>query len=241
MTDELTTAQHAIFTSTTPKNVIKTRQGGGGKVLSYVSADYVIRTLNTAFGFNWDLVILDEKLLPNDQEPREAIVKAQLVIHGPNGQLVKTQFGGQDCKKHNCYACKNDYKRKSACKVCGGTGKGDYISIADDLKGAASDALKKCASMVGIALDLYGNTPEAQPERPTNGNGTRPNGNGTKEPSKPALDLYSKVKEAFDLTPAEFTNLVKECGWDKVTAKNSDAIFSQIEKLQQVTDEDLDF
>ncbi len=76
---------------------------------------------------------------------------------------------------------------------------------------------------------------------PANGNGTRPNGNGTKEPSKPALDLYSKVKEAFDLTPAEFTNLVKECGWDKVTAKNSDTIFSQIEKLQQVTDEDLDF
>jgi len=30
------------------------------------------------------------------------------------------------------------------------------VSIADDLKAAASDALKKCASLFGVALEMYG-------------------------------------------------------------------------------------
>jgi hypothetical protein len=33
---------------------------------------------------------------------------------------------------------------------------GSVMSIADDLKAAASDALKKAASMLGVGLDLYG-------------------------------------------------------------------------------------
>lgn len=32
---------------------------------------------------------------------------------------------------------------------------GDTISVADDLKAAASDCLKKCASMLGVAGDVY--------------------------------------------------------------------------------------
>jgi hypothetical protein len=44
---------------------------------------------------------------------------------------------------------------------------GRAISIADDLKAAASDALKKCASLFGVALEMYGGaTPNG-----TNGNG----------------------------------------------------------------------
>ena len=33
---------------------------------------------------------------------------------------------------------------------------GRVLSVADDLKAAASDALKKCASLFGVALELYG-------------------------------------------------------------------------------------
>jgi hypothetical protein len=32
---------------------------------------------------------------------------------------------------------------------------GKVVSLADDLKAAASDALKKCASLLGVGLDLY--------------------------------------------------------------------------------------
>ena len=42
---------------------------------------------------------------------------------------------------------------------------GRAVSIADDLKAAASDALKKCASLFGVALEMYGGASTA------NGNG----------------------------------------------------------------------
>ncbi len=40
---------------------------------------------------------------------------------------------------------------------------GRAVSIADDLKAAASDALKKCASLLGVALELYGGTSASAP------------------------------------------------------------------------------
>src|SRR5205085_662824 len=53
--------------------------------------------------------------------------------------IVKTQFGGAEIKRH-----------------ASGPRSGRPLSIADDYKAAASDALKKCASLLGIGLDLYG-------------------------------------------------------------------------------------
>lgn len=43
---------------------------------------------------------------------------------------------------------------------------GKEVSIADDLKSAASDALKKAASLLGVALELYGGPPAAHEQRP---------------------------------------------------------------------------
>ena len=45
---------------------------------------------------------------------------------------------------------------------------GVVVSIADDLKAAASDSLKKCASLLGVALELYGGAAaeEPKPTRP---------------------------------------------------------------------------
>lgn len=57
---------------------------------------------------------------------------------------------------------------------------GAVVSIADDLKAAASDALKKAASLLGVGLELY----SGQGVQPANnGNGTRPgNGRGPGHP-----------------------------------------------------------
>ena len=53
----------------------------------------------------------------------------------------------------------------------GGTGitldkSGEVMSVADDLKAASSDSLKKCASLLGVGLELYGGQPAHEPERP---------------------------------------------------------------------------
>ena len=40
------------------------------------------------------------------------------------------------------------------------------MSLADNFKAAASDALKKAASLLGVGLELYGDQPAQEPERP---------------------------------------------------------------------------
>jgi hypothetical protein len=52
---------------------------------------------------------------------------------------------------------------------------GDPVSLADDLKAATSDSLKKAASLLGVGLELYGGVAVAP--KPANGNGAV-NGNG---------------------------------------------------------------
>jgi hypothetical protein len=128
-------AQVDFLLQRTPKNEIKLRQGRGGLQFSYVEHGYVTERLNMVFGFNWDFEIVDKQILED-----EVIVEAKLTVRTPKGQtIVKTQFGGADIKRHTS-----------------GPKSGRPLSIADDYKAAGSDALKKCASLLGIGLDLYG-------------------------------------------------------------------------------------
>ena len=55
---------------------------------------------------------------------------------GPDGLVSKEAYGGADIKQ--------------------ASGGGKVIDIADDLKSASTDALKKAGSMIGIAADIYG-------------------------------------------------------------------------------------
>jgi hypothetical protein len=131
----LNEAQVDFLLQRTPKHEIKTRQGRGGLQFSYVEHGYVTERLNLVFGFNWDFEVTDKQILDD-----EVIVEARLTVRTPGGQtIVKTQFGGAEIKRH-----------------ASGPRSGRPLSIADDYKAAASDALKKCASLLGVGLDLYG-------------------------------------------------------------------------------------
>jgi hypothetical protein len=141
----LSEAQVDFLMQRTPKREIKMRQGRGGLQFAYVEHGYVTERLNLVFGFNWDFEIVDKQILED-----EVIVEARLTVRTPGGQtIVKTQFGGADIKRHAL-----------------GPKNGRPLSIADDYKAAASDALKKCASLLGIGLDLYGrDRPAEQSDR----------------------------------------------------------------------------
>lgn len=131
----LSDAQVDFLLQRTPKREIKYRQGRGGLQFAYVEHGYVTERLNLVFGFNWDFEIVDKQILED-----EVIVEARLTVRTPGGQtIVKTQFGGAEIKRH-----------------ASGAKSGRPLSIADDYKAAASDSLKKCASLLGIGLDLYG-------------------------------------------------------------------------------------
>ncbi len=121
---------------------VKTRRGNFGQTLEYVEANSVIHRLNEALEGGWSFNVVDTQF-----EQDEVIVRCRLTINN----TVREQFGGSRITRHK--------------------DTGDMISLADDLKSAASDALKKCATLAGIGLYLY----QDQPGNGHNGNG---NGNG---------------------------------------------------------------
>ena len=90
-------------------------------------ADIVIAKLNQAFSpIGWDFDVIEQGILD-----KEVWVKGRLIIKDLKSGYTfsKTQYG--------------QHMRT------------DSVPLGDTLKAAATDALKKCASMIGIALDVY--------------------------------------------------------------------------------------
>ena len=131
-----------------PPDKIKQRPGQGGKALSYIEGHEVIGRLIEAFGLTWSF-----RVLQHDIGNHEVIVLGELRM----GDSVKHAFGGSEITKAR--------------------DGGKSISVADDLKAASTDSLKKAATLMGVGLHLYGD-----PSAASNGNGQVPrtnNGNGT--------------------------------------------------------------
>jgi hypothetical protein len=128
----LNEAQLQFILKKTPQKFIKERPAKGGGKWKYVSGAYVQKCLNLMFGWDWDFEILDEKVL---SEAGEVIVKGRLTCR-TNGKIItKTQYGNKDII----------FKKETKIP----------LSIGNDLKSAATDSLKKCASLIGIAQDVF--------------------------------------------------------------------------------------
>ena len=169
-------AQQVILTQRTPPEVIKTRKGKGGKMFSYVPHGWVTNQLNAAFNWAWSWEITEWRIIP-ENEPAEVFVLGRLTVHSANGDLVKSQFGASDVKRNS---------------------QGQILSIGDDLKAASSDALKKAASLLGLALDLYWNAEDDEaPEG--SGNGTGDKGNLSTDP----MTAYWAAVKAKGMTQVE--------------------------------------
>jgi len=117
----------------TPAKHIYRRKGKGGKNFDYVTGVYVKKVLNYAFGWMWDFEVRE-----HGREDNMVWVLGRLSVKDKKGniKIVKEQFGRADVKMLR-------------------TGKG-AVDFGNDLKAATTDALKKCASELGIASDIYG-------------------------------------------------------------------------------------
>lgn len=107
---------------------IKQRIGTYGNVIDYIEGHAVIQRLNDAFDGKWSFEILKCKILEKEDE---VVVLGRLSAEG----VVKCQFGSS--------------------RITRAKDSGEIISLADDLKAAATDSLKKCATMLGVGLHLY--------------------------------------------------------------------------------------
>ena len=119
------------------KNMFINALGKGGKSWDYVTGAYVEKVLNFVFAWNWDLDVLEHGV-----EGDFIWVKAKLTVRGtkPGEVISKTQFG----RKEIAYMKDKPHKPEY------------YLDFGNDLKSATTDALKKCASLLGIASDIYG-------------------------------------------------------------------------------------
>lgn len=122
--------QHLL--KATPKQYVKQRPAKGGGTWNYVTGGYVRKVLNLMFGWDWSFEIMDEKIL---LDAKEVIVKGKLTCRTNGHTIVKMQYGNKD--------------------IIFRKGSDVPLSIGNDMKAAATDALKKCAAEIGIAADIY--------------------------------------------------------------------------------------
>src|SRR2546430_10182013 len=108
---------------------IRQRRGRNG-VLDYVEGHNVIARLNEALDGAWSFEITHHEIRED-----EVLVLGKLTPEG----ITKMQFGVSQVTREK-----------------GGRA---LVSLGDDLKAAATDALKKCATFLGVGLHLYGDRP----------------------------------------------------------------------------------
>lgn len=112
-----------------------------GTPLSYLSGAQVVQRLNRVLGFDrWSFEIMETRV---DQAADEIVVRGRLTVYCGRRTVVREQFGSQ---RHN--RLRQDQS---------------IIDSGFDHKGAATDALKKCATLVGVGLYLYGAEADERP------------------------------------------------------------------------------
>ena len=111
------------------------RPARGGLQVDYVPGWWFIGQLNSLFRYYWDLEVLNHEI---NWKIKQVWALVRLTVHGPDGVAIsKTSFGSSDIKF---------YKEKPD----------QPLDIADDLKAAVTDGMKKAATMFGFASDIYG-------------------------------------------------------------------------------------
>lgn len=132
-TNILNEGQMNLMLARTPEHFKQTRPAKGGGTWTYVSGAYIKKVLNFIFGWNWDFTIIDKII---NIEAKQVIIHGRLTCKLKDGNsIVKDQFGRADIK----------FNKKTQTP----------LDLGNDLKAATTDALKKCASELGIASDVY--------------------------------------------------------------------------------------
>jgi len=127
-----------------PESVIRHRPGSRGEELAYVPAALYVSRMNEVFGSAWDFNVIHHQILET-----EIMVIVQISAAG----VTKQDVGGASIQRSR--------------------DTGEVIALADAVKSAVSDGLKRTARLFGIGLAMYGGgTKEKSPQKVSN------NGNG---------------------------------------------------------------
>lgn len=127
----------------TPSAFKKTRQGKGGKEFTYVDRRYVEQWLNKHYADRWSF-----EIVPNSHFS----IGDNIHVLGTLSLMEKSGT----IRKFSCYGAKEAIPSNG------------HLTVHPYLKSAESDALKRCAAMVGCAADVYsGEAVEDTPQQVT--------------------------------------------------------------------------
>jgi hypothetical protein len=127
MSDEQTTYQRLAARFEPGEHKTKTIGGNG---LTYVDGETVISRMNAVLGYDgWSFEVGQVNVLE-----REVWATGKLTVYSGERTIVREQAGGQ---------------------IINRTRAGEIIELSNDIKGAITDCLKKCATLVGVGLYLY--------------------------------------------------------------------------------------
>jgi hypothetical protein len=140
--------QLGLLTKKTPEKYLMKRSAKGGGEWTYVTGSYMKKVLNLMFGFNWNFEVVEYKF---DLQIKQAFVLGKLTCKTGGAEIIKMQFGRADIKFINEYVPNPQKPGQTMKKQTN-----EPLDLGNDLKAATTDALKKCASEIGIASDIYG-------------------------------------------------------------------------------------
>ena len=108
------------------QELIKHRQGHNGKQLDYVAVQHYVDRLNEGFDHDWSFELTRREIIGD-----QILVEVKLTAAG----LIKTGIGGT--------------------AITRGADNKTVISLADDIKMAEADALKRACRLLGVGSELY--------------------------------------------------------------------------------------
>jgi hypothetical protein len=188
---------------------IKQREGSFGQTLAYVPGHTVIERLNQAFESLWSFEITAHEIHED-----EVIVIGKLSAEG----IIKTQFGSSRVTK----------ARET----------GENVYLADYLKSAATDALKNCATLLGVGLHLYADKASSSSAETAgqkgNGGDNRQSGNGGNGNGRLTAKQHSflmKLSNEKGLTRKELNGQCVEAYGSVVDYLNRNDASSMIENM----------
>jgi hypothetical protein len=143
--------------NSTNKKYKYNRPAKGGGEWTFVKGSYVRKVLDSVFGFNWDFDVETsvEEAFNVASKTGVITVKGILICRvkdddGVITPIKKVQFGRAEVK----WLTEGKYPNKKR-KIDEYTGMPVPLDFGSDCKAAATDAFKKCASLLGIASDVY--------------------------------------------------------------------------------------
>ena len=174
----------------TPSRDIKIRKVRGGHMAPYLTGSWFIAQANDLFAHCWSFEIHEQGIDSKHAWVRGSVTVTTpdkvVEIEHPDGTVERRRTEGMTITKYQYGG--HDISKDSDTK--------EDIDKGDSLKSAATDCLKKCLTLFGIAADVY----------------------GSKEEKKLRM-AEAKVEQERETKFRAIYNVGSEMGWDEARVK----------------------